>query len=154
MLQKTRATLRAKLVKLGTMLATMPPKRRAGVSPKIVMILTTVGPTAVANEPEGRGVLQRYSPFNYLCYYIQMKKNPVCTILWRDAAYTFEPEIPKELPKPRLTTGFIIKTNDEYTFIATNVSYDKKTGEMSPVDGFVIPEKAIIEFKKIGNYNE
>jgi len=83
-----------------------------------------------------------------------MKKNTVCTILWRDAAYSFESKVPDGLPGPRLTTGFIIQTKDEYTFIATNVSYDKKTGEMSPVDGFIIPNKAILEFKKIGNYNE
>ncbi len=82
-----------------------------------------------------------------------MKKNPVCTLLWRDAAYTFETELPQEFPKPRLTAGFIIETNDSHTFIATNVSYDE-LGEIIPVDGFVIPEKSIVEFKKIGNYNE
>jgi hypothetical protein len=83
-----------------------------------------------------------------------MAKNPICSILWQDAAYSFENKLPKELPRPRLTTGFIIEANDDYTFIATNVGYNKETGELSPVDGFVIPEKAIIEFKKIGNYNE
>lgn len=83
-----------------------------------------------------------------------MKKNPVCTILWQDAAYTFEKNLPKDIPKPKLTTGFIIETNKDFTFVATNVSYDKVSGEINPVDGFVIPEKSIVEFKKIGNYNE
>jgi hypothetical protein len=83
-----------------------------------------------------------------------MKKNPICTILWQDAAYSFEKELPKDFPLPNITTGFIISTNDHFTFIATNVDYDKSTGNLSPVDGFVIPEKAILGFKKIGNYNE
>jgi len=83
-----------------------------------------------------------------------MKKNPVCTILWRDASYSFFTEAPLDLPLPQLTTGFIIQTNDEFTFIATNVEYNKNTRILHPIDGFIIPEKAIIEFKKIGNYNE
>lgn len=83
-----------------------------------------------------------------------MKKNPICSILWRDAAYTFETETPKELPLPRLTTGFIVEANTECTLIATNVAYDKESGKIYPVDGFIIPEKAIIDFKKIGNYHE
>ena len=83
-----------------------------------------------------------------------MKKNPVCTILWRDAGYTFDKKVPLEYPRPQLTTGFIIETNKEYTFIATNVEYEKKTGKIYPVDGFIIPGKSIIEFKKIENYNE
>lgn len=83
-----------------------------------------------------------------------MKKNPTYAILWRDAAYTFESVIPTVLPNPRLTMGFIIEKNNQYTFISTNVSYSKETGEMLPVDGFIIPEKAIIECKLIGNYNE
>lgn len=83
-----------------------------------------------------------------------MKPNPVCTILWQDAAYTFDKELPEALPAPRLTTGFIIETNDEYTLIATNVAYNNETGEITPVDGFVILEKAILEFKKIGNYHD
>ena len=82
-----------------------------------------------------------------------MAKNPICTILWRDAAYTFEKEIPSSFPNPRLTAGFVIETTDEYTFLATNVSYSSD-GQLSPVDGFVIPTKAIIEFKKIGFYDE
>lgn len=83
-----------------------------------------------------------------------MKRNPVCRILWRSAVYTFEPKAPTNLPQPQLTMGFILETNNTYTFIATNVRYDKDTGNMSPVDGFIIPEKAIIEFKRIANYNE
>lgn len=81
-------------------------------------------------------------------------KNPVCTLLWLDAAYTFDKESPNHIPQPRLTTGFIVETNSEYTFIATNVSYDKESHTIVPIDGFVIPEKSILEFKKIGNYEK
>lgn len=83
-----------------------------------------------------------------------MKKNPVCTILWTDATYSYETEVPAELPLPNLTTGFILQTNDDYTFIATNVRYDQATGEISAIDGMVIPEKSILEFKRIGDYHE
>lgn len=83
-----------------------------------------------------------------------MKKNPVCTVLWRDAAYMFELRPPKDIPRPQLTTGFIIEANDEYIFIATNVSYDMHTGSLVPIDGFIIPRKAVIGFKKIGDYHE
>jgi hypothetical protein len=83
-----------------------------------------------------------------------MKKNPVCAIMWRDAAYTFEKNIPLEFPKPRLTAGFICKVEDKYTFIATNVAYNTETHKLTAVDGFVIPKGAIIEFRKIGDYNE
>jgi len=82
-----------------------------------------------------------------------MKKNPICTILWRDAAYTFNKKLPRKLPGPRLTPGFIIKSTKDYTFIATNVAYDGKNAALYPVDGFIIPEKVILEFRKIGNYN-
>lgn len=80
-------------------------------------------------------------------------KNPICAILWLDAAYTFESQTPKELPQPRLTTGFIIEANDQFIFIATNVSYNEKEKTLCPVDGFVIPKKTIINFKAIGNYD-
>ena len=81
-------------------------------------------------------------------------KNPVCTILWEDAAYSFENEVPTEGPKPQLTAGFIMETNDTFTFIATNVRYSKEDGSLYPVDGFIIPENAILEFKKTGDCNE
>jgi hypothetical protein len=84
----------------------------------------------------------------------EMKHIPICTILWQDAAYSDETTLPKELPSPQLTAGFIIEANDEFVFIATNVDYYAETREVSPVDGFIIPKKTIIEFKKIGNYND
>lgn len=83
-----------------------------------------------------------------------MKKNPICSILWQDASYTFESKASKSIPLPQLTTGFILETNPTFTFIATNVYYNKENGTISPIDGLVIPEKAIIKFKKIGNYHE
>jgi hypothetical protein len=30
----------------------------------------------------------------------------------------------------------------------------KNRGTITPIDGFIIPEKTIVEFKKIGNLNE
>lgn len=81
-------------------------------------------------------------------------KNPICAILWRDAAYSFEKDLPKELPLPQLTLGFIIETNEMFTHIATNVAYDTNTHTLKPKDGILIPEKSIINFRKIGDYNE
>ena len=83
-----------------------------------------------------------------------MKKNPVCAILWRDAAYSYEVEIPKEIPLPRLCTGFIVETNDTHTFIATNVSYDASTGSIDPIDGLIIPEGMIVQFRKVGDLHD
>ena len=83
-----------------------------------------------------------------------MKNKPICTLLWRDASYSYFTEAPLDIPLPQLTTGFIIQTNDEFTVIATNVEYNKNTGEIAPLDGFIIPDKAIIEFKKITNYHD
>jgi len=81
------------------------------------------------------------------------KKNPVCTILWQDAAFSFDKKKPLEIPAPNLTTGFIIEANDNFTFIATNVHYSN-SDKLIPIDGLIIPEKATLEFRVIGNYNE
>ncbi len=84
---------------------------------------------------------------------IKQFKNPVCAILWMDAAYATTKELPKELPAPQLTTGFIISANEESTNIAVNVKYNPKTGHLWPVDGFIIPKKAQIRFLKIADLN-
>ncbi|MEK7635728.1 MAG: hypothetical protein AAB405_01400 [Patescibacteria group bacterium] len=84
----------------------------------------------------------------------QNAKNPVCTILWQDAAYSYSKEFSKELPSLRLTTGFIIVANDEFINIAVNVEYNQETGVLRPIDGFLIPKGVIVEFKKIGFFNE
>lgn len=81
-------------------------------------------------------------------------KNPVCAILWHDAAYSFEEKLPKELPLPQLTLGFIIETNEIFTHIATSVAYDINVHTLQKRDGVLIPKKAIINFRKIGDYNE
>jgi len=83
-----------------------------------------------------------------------MKKNPICTILWRDAAYSYDKELPRENPLPRLTVGFIIESDDDLTFIATNVAHDSESGTISPIDGFVIPNKSIIKFEKVAYLND
>jgi len=76
-------------------------------------------------------------------------RNPVCAILWMDATYTTEKELPKELPQAQLTVGFIISTNKEFTNIAMNVDYDPLTRHLWPVDGLIIPRGAEIKFKKL-----
>ena len=80
------------------------------------------------------------------------KKNPICAILWQDAAFSYEDNPPSEIPNPRLTVGYIIETTEEYTFISTNIDYDIKNKKIIPIDGFVIPRSLIINFKKIGYY--
>jgi len=81
-------------------------------------------------------------------------KNPVCAIAWLDATYTFKKKFSKELAHAQVTTGFVIEANDEYTNIATNVNYNLKTGELWPVDGFIIPKGAQLEFRKIVDLND
>ena len=82
------------------------------------------------------------------------KNPPVCVLWWQDAYYSYEKELPNESPPIELTAGFIFVATDDYVNIATNVRYDKKDGTIWPIDGFVIPEKATLEFKKIGLLHE
>lgn len=77
------------------------------------------------------------------------EKNPICAIWWRDAAYSYEKELPKEAPPVQVTTGFVVVATDEFTNISFNANYNLKENTLWPVDGFVIPERAIIKFKKI-----
>jgi len=81
-------------------------------------------------------------------------KNPVCVLYWHDAIYTYTKKLPTSPPPLQVTAGFIVVANDKYVNIATNVRYDRTTGKLWPVDGFVIPDKAIIKFCKIGWLNE
>ena len=81
-------------------------------------------------------------------------KNPICAILWQDASYTFEKTLPSKMPLPRLTVGFIVSANKDFTHIATNIEYDAEKEKIYPVDGFLIPEKTIIKFKKIGYFRD
>ncbi len=78
-----------------------------------------------------------------------MDKNSIYTILWNDAAFTFEKELPANLPNPRLTVGFIILENNEFVFLSTNVDFNKETNKILPKDGFVIPKKTILKITKI-----
>lgn len=80
----------------------------------------------------------------------QKKKNPVCVIWWRDAAYSYEKELPKEVPPIQTTTGFIIVATNEFTNIAVNTNYNLNENTLWPIDGFVVPKRAIVKFKKIG----
>jgi hypothetical protein len=81
-------------------------------------------------------------------------KNPVCIIRWMDAAYSYEEKLPDSIPEEQLTAGFIVEATDDYTNIATNVDYNPVTTKLQHVDGLVIPEKTIIEFRRIGNLND
>lgn len=81
-------------------------------------------------------------------------KNPMCAILWKEAFYTFNKNFPKKFPLPQLTVGFIISSNKKMTNIATNVNYNQKTSQLWPVDGFLIPQKTVVEFRKIQNFND
>ena len=96
---------------------------------------------------------QKIALLFYIPYIIDsiicMKGYPLLTILWNDAAYSFETEMPKTFPNPRLTVGFLISENEEQIFIATNVNYDAKTEIITPIDGFVIPKGTIIEKREI-----
>lgn len=85
---------------------------------------------------------------------INKPKNPVCVVWWHDAFYTDSKYLPLFLPQIQLTAGFIISENKKFINIATNVDYNVKTGRLWPVDGFLIPNRAIIKFKKISNLNE
>jgi hypothetical protein len=84
-----------------------------------------------------------------------MKKNFIYYILWFEAFYTFEKEIP-QLPKPTLTVGFIVPCNNKNKFIkiATSINYDKITQDLLPVGGILIPKKTKIKHQIIYNYEE
>ena len=81
------------------------------------------------------------------------KRNPVCVIYWHDAAFSFYKKLPKQTVPLQVTAGFIVKATNTYVNIATNVNYYPRTRGVWPVDGLVIPKKAIIKFRKIGFLN-
>lgn len=58
--------------------------------------------------------------------------------------------MPLQLPPLQVTSGFVVVSTNTFTNIAVNVNYDQKDDSLWPVDGFIIPEKAIVKFKKIG----
>jgi len=80
------------------------------------------------------------------------KLNPICAILWQDAAYSTRGKKPTELPLLTLTAGFIISTNKKFTNICTSASYEN--GKLIPKDGFLVPNKAIVDFRKIDYYEK
>ena len=80
----------------------------------------------------------------------KLKNPPVCALWWKDAAYSYGEKLTSALPPTQLTAGFVMAATDEYVNIATNVDYDEKDKTIWPIDGFVIPKKAIVEFKRIG----
>lgn len=80
------------------------------------------------------------------------KKNPICAILWQDASFSNNNTLPKALPKPTLTVGYIVERNNEFTNISHNVEF--KGEKIIPKDGFLIPNSSIINFQKIGHYEK
>lgn len=81
------------------------------------------------------------------------KKNPICAITWRDAAYSYEKILPQKMPPIKVACGFVVRATDQWINMATNVNYNPKTKKLWPVDGFVIPRKAIINFRKLKYFN-
>lgn len=76
-------------------------------------------------------------------------KDIVCAVAWLDASYVFSKKLPKHPPQPQITVGFLVEDMDSYLNIATNIRFDPKTKISWPIDGFIIPKKTILEFKKL-----
>jgi len=68
-------------------------------------------------------------------------------ITWRDAAYSYEKELPDEMPGLDKTIGHIIEETDEYINIAT--SFKEKHQSETPAYGLIIPKNTIVSIKKI-----
>lgn len=85
---------------------------------------------------------------------VRENKHTIRSILWRDAAYSYERELPPALPFPQLTVGFIVDETDKFINIATNVDYDESTGDYIADDGYLIPKKTIIKIDAIGAIRE
>ena len=81
---------------------------------------------------------------------MRLNENQILAVTWFDAAYTFEDRIPEDLPSPRVTFGVRIREDHLALFIATNIATG--TGTFSPVDGFIIPQNAIISQQITGSY--
>lgn len=80
------------------------------------------------------------------------KKRIISRITWQDASYSFENELPAQLPLPQVTFGVVISKDAEATFIATNVRFDSTVDGISVVDGMVIPNRTVISVKDIEFY--
>ncbi len=120
----------------------------------VVAVVAENNPCHYKNKKCGI-ILLHFLHFIYMATKNINYKNPICTILWRDAAYTDDIQaLENETPKINLTCGFIIETNEQWTNIACSVHYDKEKKSMVPTNGFIIPENAIIEFKKIDFYDK
>lgn len=73
------------------------------------------------------------------------------TILWKDAAYSYEKKLPSKLPLPDLTTGSIVSQNEQFINIAMNGKFNSETGEFEETDGLLIPKSVILELREIGS---
>lgn len=92
-----------------------------------------------------------------LFYHYRMSdegKKSIYAVFWRDAAYSFNSELPPDQPITDLTVGFIISENENFINIATNVDYDHESGRIKPADGFLIPRGTIIKITKAGILDE
>lgn len=72
-----------------------------------------------------------------------MKNSSLSLIYWTDAAYSFDTAVPSKEPLTTVTCGFIVEKTERYIHIATNIKDDDQ--EIIPVDGFLIPNEAIIK---------
>jgi hypothetical protein len=71
-----------------------------------------------------------------------------CFVMWRDASYCFDEELPDYSPSVQITDGFIVKETDKYINVAVNVKYSPEEKGYWPIDGFVIPKKTILKIKR------
>lgn len=76
-------------------------------------------------------------------------KNKIVMITWRDAAYSFEKEFPDHLPETQTAIGFVIDDNPEFIKISNNAYIEEKSGEVLPIDGFLISKRSILEIKTL-----
>lgn len=85
---------------------------------------------------------------------VQSYKNPICAVWWVDAAYSFQDTIPAVLPPINIATGFIIEETAEYLNIASNIEYNKEDATITPMEGVLIPCKAILRFERLRDLRE
>jgi len=79
-----------------------------------------------------------------------MSDNKIYKVIWQDASYSYDKKI-ESLPRQEITVGFIVKENEDYINIATNIDYDQTKNTYEPDNGFLIPKKVIIKLEEISN---
>lgn len=78
---------------------------------------------------------------------MKIKKYPLYLVKWQDAAFSYRRRLPRILPPPSFTVGFL--TNKNKSFIKLVVNFKNIKGRFKPIDGFLIPRKTIIKMTKL-----